>query len=147
MKKNRHTFEELDAFYRKMAGCVEGEQLTKAEGIYGLELEDAIVELRKRGYREEAAWVKLVTTTEEYVRFNGKELTMGAYQVFNAFDGTHIKCNTESEAKALLVEIAKKILEHNKPSVCRALQNENGDSVWIAYEIENPYTLIPTASE
>ena len=35
---------------------------------------------------------------------------MNTYQVFNPQTGTHIRCESEAEAKALLVDVAKQIL-------------------------------------
>jgi hypothetical protein len=69
--------------------------------------------------------------TELYVRTNGSIFTMGAYQVFNPLTGQHTRYETEAEAKAALVDVAKQVLEQHCPRVVQELSNENGDTTWI----------------
>jgi hypothetical protein len=138
----RHTIEEINEFYEKVDGCADGREILKSEGIYGIEPKDTIPELRRRGFTEEAAWTKLVTKTEAYVRWNGREITMGAYQVFNTLTGQHIKCETEEELKLTMTNIAQQILDSQIINVCQELRNENGDSVWLPHKVEIPYVVV-----
>jgi len=77
-------------------------------------------------------WLQAFKTTEEFVRTNGKELTMGAYQLFNPTTGTHTRYETEVEARQALVELSKQIIKQYTPTVVQELSNENGDKTWIA---------------
>lgn len=55
---------------------------------------------------------------------------MSTYQVFNPQTGTHIRCMSEDEAKALTVEIAKHLLTNHIVSANREIVHENGDVTW-----------------
>ena len=70
--------------------------------------------------------------TEEFVRTNGKELTMGAYQLFNPMTGIHTRYETEVEVKQALIELSKQVIKQYTPTVVQELSNENGDKTWIA---------------
>lgn len=55
---------------------------------------------------------------------------MSAYQVFNPQTGTHVRFESEAEAKVALVDIAKQILVSHTPSVNLEIVHENGDTTW-----------------
>ena len=126
------TNDEIDAFLRGTGMCQEGYDAMNALGNYGLTLDEAAANLNANGYPKFAEWVLEQKKTEAYVRFNGKVMTMGAYQVFNPLTGVHTRYETEAEAKQALIAIAQDILKQHSPTVVQELSNENGDSVWIA---------------
>lgn len=53
------------------------------------------------------------------------------YQVFNPLTGLHTEYQNEEEARVAVCEISKQIIEIYKPTVCKTIPNENGDSTWI----------------
>ena len=126
------TNDEIDAFLREIGMCQEGYDVMNALGNYGLTLDEAAAKLNNSGYPKFAEWVLEQKKTEAYVRFNGKVITMGAYQVFNPLTGVHTRYETEAEAKQALIAIAQDILKQHSPTVVQELSNENGDTVWIA---------------
>lgn len=134
------TNEEIDAFLKDIGMCKEGYDAMNALGNYGLTLDEAANNLKNAGYPKFAEWILEQKKTEAYVRFNGKVLTMGAYQVFNPLTGIHTRYETEAEAKAALVEIAKQVLQQHCPTVVQELSNENGDTCWISTKLNE--TLI-----
>jgi hypothetical protein len=75
-------------------------------------------------------WFDQLKNSEQYVRFNGSIFTMGAYQVFNPLTGVHTRYETESEAKAALIEVAQQVLQKHCPIVVQEITNENGDTSW-----------------
>lgn len=125
------TNQEIDTFLKDIGMCKEGYDAMNALGNYGLTLDAAANNLRNAGYPKFAEWILEQKKTEAYVRFNGKVLTMGAYQVFNPLTGIHTRYETEAEAKAALVEIAQEVLKQHCPTVVQELSNENGDTCWI----------------
>lgn len=136
------TNQEIDTFLKDIGMCKEGYDAMNALGNYGLTLDEASANLNASGYPKFAEWVLEQKKTEAYVRFNGKVITMGAYQVFNPLTGVHTKYETEAEAKQALIVIAQEILNQHSPTVVRELTNENGDSAWIATELHKQLTVI-----
>lgn len=55
---------------------------------------------------------------------------MSTYQVFNPQTGSHARCMSEDEAKALTVEIAKQLLTNYVISANLEVVHENGDVTW-----------------
>ena len=55
---------------------------------------------------------------------------MNTYQVFNPQTGTHTRCESEAEAKVMLVNVAKQVLVAHTPSVNQEIVHENGDVTW-----------------
>ena len=136
MPQIKHTIEEIEQFMIAVTGCEDGIQRAKDIGIYGTELDDAIPLLREKGFTQDAAWLKTLKKTEEYVRFNGKEITMGdAFQVFNPVTGVHTRYDSEEEARAASLIIAQQILAHQNITICKELRNENGDTAWIPVQL------------
>jgi hypothetical protein len=87
----------------------------------------------------------VLTKSEDYVRFNGMEITMSeSYQIFNPLTGVHTICPNPESAQTLVAEIAKAVLENNKVTACKELRNENGDAVWVA--IDFPYEVSVTVT-
>ena len=66
---------------------------------------------------------------------------MGAYQVFNPLTGLHTRYETEAEAKAALVELAKSVLQYHGLSVVQELSNELGDTTWIPTQLHETLTV------
>ena len=52
------------------------------------------------------------------------------YQVFNPLTGKHTSCNSEQEAKNLLVVFVKEMIAQNQFSVNKEIPHENGDVTW-----------------
>ncbi len=126
------TNEEIDTFLKEIGMCKEGYEAMNKLGNYGLTLDQAAARLQEAGYPKFAEWILEQKKTEAYVRFNGKVYTMGAYQVFNPLTGVHTRYETEAEAKQALAGIAQEILKQHCPTVVQELSNENGDTCWIA---------------
>lgn len=103
--------------------------------------DDAIEFCINNDKQEIADWLTEQKSTEYYVRNNGSILTMGAYQVFNPLTGRHTRYETEAEAKAALVEIAKQVLEQHCPRIVQEISNENGDTTWISTELHKELTI------
>lgn len=78
---------EIDTFLKEIGMCKEGYDAMNSLGNYGLTLDEAAANLNASGYPKFAEWVLEQKKTEAYVRFNGKVMTMGAYQVFNPLTG------------------------------------------------------------
>ena len=132
----KHTLEEIDKFLFEASGCDEGLRVTKEAGVYGMEVDEALVELRKKGLTTEYAWLKTAMKTEAYVCYNGREITMGdAFQVFNPVTGVHTRYDSEEEARAASLIIAQQILAHQNITICKELRNENGDTAWIPVQL------------
>lgn len=55
---------------------------------------------------------------------------MSTYQVFNPQTGIHSRYESEAEAKAALVDVAKQVLVAHAPSVNLEIVHENGDVTW-----------------
>jgi hypothetical protein len=87
-------------------------------------------------------WYLKQRTTEAYVRFTGKEFKLGAYQVFNPLTGLHTRYETEAEATAALIEMAKAVLAQHLPTVCQELSNENGDTCWTPIDFSTKYDIV-----
>lgn len=121
---------DVQQFFDSIYMCDEGYGLMEKLDIYGLNFDDVAQVLKDNGFRDEAAWLLHQKKTEAYVRFYGKVITMGAYQVFDPITGVHTRYETEAEAKAALVEVAKKVLKLHCPSVVQEISNEHGDTAW-----------------
>lgn len=127
-------------FLTEFNSCTEGYRFGLENNLIDNDYDAAITFCASNGHQDFADWLIEQKKTEEYVRFNGKVLTMGAYQVFNPLTGVHTRYETEVEAKAALVEIAKQVLEQHCPTVVQELSNENGDTCWIPTKLNE--TLI-----
>ena len=118
-------------FLTNMGVCSDGQSVAETGNYIGMDYDLVIKDLVSRGLNDDAGWMLASKKTEYYVRNNGSILTMGAYQVFNPLVGQHTRYETEAEAKAALVEIAKEVLKQHCPTVVQELSNENGDTTWI----------------
>jgi len=130
-------------FLEKQNACEPGKNYLIDNQYVGRDYFTAIkdlINLDEEDAREYEKWLIEQKKSETYVRANGSVFKMGSFQVFNPLTGTHTMCETEQEARLLLVEIGKQILEMHKPTVCRELLNENGDSTWIPDDLAS--TLI-----
>lgn len=132
------TNEEIDAFLKDIGMCKEGYDAMNALGNYGLTLDEAANNLRNAGYPKFAEWILEQKKTEAYVRFNGKVLTMGAYQVFNPLTGIHTEYPDEQSAREAMVVIGQQILETYPVTLVQAISNENGDQAWSPVTLETP---------
>jgi hypothetical protein len=64
-----------------------------------------------------------------------------AYQVFNPQTGQHTRHETEAEAKAVLVEIAKQVIALHTPTVNQETVHENGDVTWTPVDFVSQLTI------
>lgn len=111
--------------------CTEGYRFGLENNLINGDYDEAISFCNNNGHPEFGEWLQEQKSTELYVRMNGSNLTMGAYQVFNPLTGQHTRYETEVEAKTALIEIAKEVLAQHCPRVIQELSNENGDTTWI----------------
>jgi len=111
--------------------CLPGYRFGLEHDLIGKDYEYAINYCRENGGEEFAIWLEDQKKTEAYVRLNGENITMGAFQVFNPLIGSHVRYETEAEARAALVAIAKEVLKQHCPHMAQELSNENGDTTWI----------------
>jgi hypothetical protein len=118
-------------FLIAQGACEEGIQICIDNNYFGMDCDEVIKELIKIDKKDHARGLLSYKSTELYVRMNGSQFTMGAYQVFNPLTGQHTRYETEAEAKAALIEVAKKVLAQHCPRVIQELSNENGDTTWI----------------
>lgn len=119
------------SFLTEVNSCTEGYRFGLENNLIDGDYDTAIIFCVNNGHQDFADWLTDQKKTEFYVRNNGSIFTMGAYQVFNPLTGTHTRYETEVEAKAALVEIAKEILKQHCPTVVQEMSNENGDTTWI----------------
>lgn len=125
----------IDEFLAGVNICADGVVAMQEVGTYGFSVDEAAQKLKEAGHRDFAAWLLKQKNTEAYVRFNGSQFTMGAYQIHNPLTGQHTRYETEEEAKAALIQIATEILAIHHPTVVRELSNENGDVTWIPTQL------------
>jgi hypothetical protein len=125
--------------------CQEGITFAHSENLLGKNYGDVVKDCIKKEQKDFAGWLLDQKNTEAYVRWNGKEITMGeSYQVFNPWTGTHTVCPDLESAKALITEISNSVLESHKVTACKELKNENGDAVWVP--VEFPYAVSITVN-
>jgi hypothetical protein len=122
-------------FLTAQNACAEGIKFHDDQNFEGKEYGEVIRSCIELGESDFAGWLLEQKKTEEYVRSNGDTITMLAYQVFNPVTGTHDKYETEESATQALVEIVKQIIDHHRPTVCREIANENGDTAWTAVDL------------
>mgnify|MGYP003339374226 CR=1 FL=1 len=121
--------------------CEAGQKCADDGNYIGVEYDEVIKDLLRRDLKEDAGWLQQQKSTELYVRMNGSQFTMGAYQVFNPLTGQHTRYETEAEAKAALVEVGKQLLVQYCPQVIQELSNENGDTTWIPTTMNQTLTI------
>lgn len=121
--------------------CAEGQVVADTGNYIGMDYDEVIRDLLLKGDKLSAGWLLAQKSTEAYVRANGSIFTMGAYQVFNPLTGQHTRFETEAEAKAGLVEIARAVLNQHCPNVVQELSNENGDTTWVPTDIHNTLVI------
>ena len=66
---------------------------------------------------------------------------MNTYQVFNPITGTHTRCYSDDEAKAMLIEVAKQVLALHVPSVNLEIVHENGDVTWMPFKFPSDFVV------
>jgi hypothetical protein len=126
-----------------MGACDIGPDFIEKNNLWGQPDESVICPaLKAAGLNDAADWWLAQKKTEKFVRYNGKEFTLVAYQIFNPLTGLHTRYETEAEATAALIEAAKAILVQHLPTVCRELSNENGDKCWTAVDFSNKYKVV-----
>jgi hypothetical protein len=123
MKLTREVFVALDA-------CAEGYQTAVQTGNVGKEYDDVVAYCFANGLEPFGTWLLEQKATETYVRLNGSVFTMNAYQVFDPQTGQHTRYATEEEARAALIQVAKRVLANHCPRVVREIMNEHGDAAW-----------------
>lgn len=108
---------------------------------YKLRIEELSKILKQNGYINQSIECLTFRRTEEYVRYWGKEIKLGKYQVFNPATGTHDKYDTLDEAKAALIEVCNEVLRSHSPAIVREISNELGDTAWTPVSLENKVTV------
>ena len=128
----KHTLEEIDKFFFDAANaCDDGIRVAKESGVYGMEVPEALAELRRKGLTTEYAWLKIAMKSAAYVRYNGREITVHeTYQVFDPTTGVHTEYGSAEEARVATTTIARSMLNQLNVTVCKAISNENGDTAW-----------------
>ena len=127
----KHTEDEIADLLLKVSGCDDGIERAKDMGIFGMEFDEAIPILRQLGFTEDAAWLKAIKRTPQYVYYNGREINMNtSFQVFNPTTGRHMEYESEEEALKAIEEIAQGIIKAYNVAICREISNENGDTAW-----------------
>lgn len=121
--------------------CLPGYRFGLEHNLIGKDYEYAIQYCRDNAGEEFATWLEEQKKTEAYVRLNGENITMGAFKVFNPLAGTHVKFETEEEARTAMAEIAKEVLKQHCPRVVQEISNENGDTTWIQTSIHEQFVV------
>jgi len=129
-------------FLQIQNACAEGIEFAQNQNLFGKEYSEVIRECIKNNQNDFAGWMIEQKQTESFVRYTGKEFTMGAYQVFNPLTGLHTRYETEAEATAALIETAKAVLAQHLPTVCQELSNENGDTCWTSVDFSTKYKVV-----
>jgi hypothetical protein len=135
------TNEQIDTFLASVGFCERGNDLMTELGNYGLSLDEASERLWNGGYTEEAAWVRSLKTTENYVRANGESFALTDYKLVDPFTSEQFIFSTEAELRIKLIEIARKIVDQYEFSVVESQLLENGDESWVAFNMENPVVI------
>lgn len=131
------TNEQIDTFLQSVDFCEHGQTIMTELGNYGLSLDEAADRLREHGYREEAAWVRSLKTTENYVRANGESFALTDYKLVDPFTSEQFIFSTEAEVRAKMVEIARKTVDQYEFSIVESQLLENGDESWTTFNMEN----------
>jgi len=126
-----------------IGACYETRSFFTHNNLWDKTENDVLSVMRQSNMKEEEKWWFEQKDKENFVRFIGKELTMGKFQVFNPLTGAHKLCETEIDAKNEIAAISKAIIENQKITICRELSNEHGHTTWIAYEIPDAITISP----
>lgn len=129
-------------FLSRAGACLDGYRGVLENDLLGKEIDDVISYFESIGESEYAEWLTEQKSTEQYVRENGKVITMTTFKVFNPLTGVHTEYNTEEEARAAMVALCSQILEIHSVSLVRAITNENGDSAWVAAELSEPVRVV-----
>jgi hypothetical protein len=93
------TNEQIDTFLASVDFCERGNDLMTELGNYGLSLDEAAERLWRSGYKEEAAWVRSLKTTENYVRANGESFALTDYKLVDPFTSEQFIFSTEAETR------------------------------------------------
>ena len=139
-----HTPEEVDQFFAKFGGkvCKDSEAFCKEKGIWGLSPRDGLAALEAAGETKWADYLRKIINSPEYVKYNGKVITMGTtYQVFDPLTASHAEYPNEEAARAAVIEISTRILEHYQVNVLQSMSNENGDTAWAPSNLSTPLVI------
>jgi hypothetical protein len=135
------TNEQIDTFLASVDFCERGNDLMTELGNYGLSLDEAAERLWRSGYKEEAAWVRSLKTTENYVRANGESFALTDYKLVDPFTSEQFIFSTEAETRIKLLEIARKVTDQYEFSIVESRLLENGDESWTTFNMENPVVI------
>ena len=124
-----------------LGNCGDGPAFIEANNLWGKTDEEVLRAMKDAGVLEPVIFWRQAKSSEAFVRYFGSTFTMGAYQVFNPLTGLHTRYETEAEAKAALVELAKSVLQHHGLSVVQELSNELGDTTWIPTQLHETLTV------
>lgn len=64
-----------------------------------------------------------------------------AFKVFNPQTGLYTHCETEAEAKAVLVGFVRDMYTQTRPGVLRKFINDKGDYVWVDTAVDESITF------
>jgi hypothetical protein len=124
-----------------LGNCGDGPAFIEANNLWGKTDEEVLRAMKDAGVLEPVIFWRQAKSSEAFVRYFGSIFTMGAYQVFNPLTGLHTRYETEAEAKAALVELAKSVLQYHGLSVVQELSNELGDTTWIPTQLHETLTV------
>ena len=124
-----------------LGNCGDGPAFIEANNLWGKTDEEVLRAMKDAGVLEPVIFWRQAKSSEAFVRYFGSTFTMGAYQVFNPLTGLHTRYETEAEAKAALVELAKSVLQYHGLSVVQELSNELGDTTWIPTQLHETLTV------
>ena len=124
-----------------LGNCGDGPAFIEANNLWGKTDEEVLRAMKDAGVLEPVIFWRQAKSSEAFVRYFGSTFTMGAYQVFNPLTGLHTRYETEAEAKAALVELAKSVLQYHGLSVVQELSNELGDTAWVPTQLHETLTV------
>lgn len=116
-------------FLTQNNACEEGQKCADNDNYIGMDYDEVIKDLLRKGLRDFAGWLTDQKKTELYVRLNGATI-MTAYNVFNPLTGINTKFTDLELAKQEAINVANQVLDTNKIIITSIISNENGDEVW-----------------
>lgn len=124
-----------------LGNCGDGPAFIEANNLWGKTDEEVLRAMKEAGVLEPVVFWRQAKNSEAFVRYFGSIFTMGAYQVFNPLTGVHTRYETEAEAKAALVDVAKQVVQLHCPTVVQELSNELGDTAWIPTQLHESIVI------
>lgn len=124
-------------FYLKHDACPEGYRVILKHNLLNKRCSEVLACLKEKNEQHCVDWIETRIYREDFVREHGTIFTMKEqYRVFDPLLGQHLECVGEEEARRLLIQVSKKILETHGPKVIQVIENENGDHAWIPSDLK-----------